>query len=204
MNGRKTIFKTPFHGKIEVSKEDAMPMEPMTPEQVDALGRMNKKIYDEYRNLGFAGFAVDPIRFLAFRQQTHNDRFSELVVSDTGVFFMDTNRKIKYRFNPSFLLVYHSGLDMTDEEKIRDSSSPIVILDNLLEFWNRHGTGLILVADHLNGCDYLFPEQKIELERVQNLYSLESFKIKPMLDRKFKEQHHSQKGVFDLENIQHP
>lgn len=43
-----------------------MALDHMTPEQVDALGRMNKKIYDEYRNLGFAGITVDPVRFLAF------------------------------------------------------------------------------------------------------------------------------------------
>ena len=173
----------------------------MTPEQVDALGKMNKKIYDEYRNLGYAGFSVDPIRFLTFRQQTRNDRFTELVVSDAGVFFMDTARRVKYRFHRDFFLVYHDGLHLVDEERIRKIEGPVVILDNLLEFWNRPGTGLCLVADHLNNCDYLLTEQKRELEKIQSLYNKDQLVINPMLQKKTREDsRQSSVSVLDLED----
>jgi len=178
-----------------------MQLDPRTPEQIDALGRMNKKIYDEYRNLGFAGFSVDPLRYLAFREQTKNHKFTELVVSDAGVFFFDPARRIKFKFNPQYFLVHHEGLHLVDEEKIRDAEGPIVLLDNLLEFWNRPGTGLCLVADHQNGCQYLSLEQKAELEKVLGLYSRDQFIINPMLQKKIKEtQPTSPVGVFDLED----
>lgn len=164
-----------------------MNMEPMRPEQVDALGRMNKKIYDEFRNLGYAGVSVDPVRFLAFRKQTNNDRFTELVVSDAGVFFMDSARKVKFKFHSDYFLVYHDGLHLVDQEKINQMEGPVVVLDNLLELWKKPGTGLCLVADHLNHCQYLSETQKAELNRVQTLYKGDAFIIRPMLHRKIKE-----------------
>jgi hypothetical protein len=164
-----------------------MALDHMTPEQVDALGRMNKKIYDEYRNLGFAGITVDPVRFLAFRKQTNNDHFIELVVSDAGVFFMDTTRKVKYRFDPNYFFVYHEGLHPVEEEKIKGMEGPVIVLENLLEFWKRQGTGLCLVADHLNNCGFLSEGQKTELARIQKLYSGEAFVINPMLQKKTKD-----------------
>jgi hypothetical protein len=164
-----------------------MSLDRLTSEQLDALGRMSKKIHDEYRNLGFAGLTVDPIRFLAFRKQTNNDRFTELVVSDAGVFFMDTARRIKFKFDQGYFFTYHDGLHLVDEEKINNMDGPVIVLDNLLEFWKRSGTGLCLVADHLNNCNFLLPEQKAELDRVQRLYSKEEFVINPMLQKKHKE-----------------
>ena len=164
-----------------------MALEHMSPEQVDALGRMNKKIYDEYRNLGFAGIAVDPVRFLSFRKQTQNDRFTELVVSDAGVFFMDIARKIKYKFDPNYFFVYHDGLHPVEEEKINSMEGPVIVLENLLEFWKKQGTGFCLVADHLNNCNFLSENQQADLKRVQKLYSGESFVINPMLQRKIKD-----------------
>lgn len=166
-----------------------MIMDPMTPEQVDALGRMNKKIYDEYRNLGYAGLTVDPARFLAFRTQTHNDRFTELVVSDAGVFFLDTARRIKYRFHPDYFFIYHDGLHPTEEKKIQEMEGHVLVLENLLEFWKRQGTGLCLVADHLNQLEFLNTSQKAELARTQKIYSSQSLVIKPMLHSKVKETH---------------
>jgi hypothetical protein len=164
-----------------------MSLEPMTPEQIDALGRMNKKVYDEFRTLGFAGSPVDPVRFLQFRLQTRNDRFTEAVVSDAGVFFLDPARKIRYKFHPDCLFVYHEGLHAVEEKKIADGEGPFVVLDNLLEFWKRQGTGLCLVADHLNGCRYLLDEQKAEWERVQKLYREDGLVMNPMLHRKIKD-----------------
>jgi hypothetical protein len=177
-----------------------MGLEHMSAEQVDALGRMNKKIYDEYRNLGFAGVAVDPVRFLSFRRQTNNDRFTELVVSDAGVFFRDIARKIKYKFDPSFLFVYHDGLHAVEEEKIKNMEGPVIVLENLLEFWKRQGTGFCLVADHLNNCQFLSENQKAELARIQKLYSGESFVIKPMLHSKVKERPTDAVQVVSLED----
>ncbi len=176
-----------------------MALEPMRPEQVDALGQMNKKIYDEYRNLGFAGLSVDPVRFLAFRKQTNNDRFTELVVSDAGVFFMDTARRIKYKFHPDFFFVYHEGLHAVDEEKIKATEGPLVVLDNLLEFWKRQGTGLCLVADHLNNNRYVNDAQKAELDRIQKLYSGEGFIINPMLHRKIKDRPEPSAQILSLD-----
>jgi hypothetical protein len=178
----------------------AMALDHMTPEQVDALGRMNKKIYDEYRNLGFAGITVDPVRFLAFRKQTNNDRFIELVVSDAGVFFMDTARKVKYKFDPTYLFIYHEGLHPVEEEKLKNAEGPLVILENLLEFWKRQGTGFCLVADHLNNCDFLSEIQKTEMARIQKLYSSEGFVINTMLQKKFKEKPSSSVQVISLDD----
>lgn len=178
----------------------AMALNPMTPEQVDALGRMNKKIYDEFRNLGFAGITVDPVRFLAFRKQTNNDRFIELVVSDAGVFFLDTARKIKYKFDPNCFFVYHDGLHPIEEEKLRSAEGPLVILENLLEFWKRQGTGFCLVADHLNNCSFLSETQKTELARIQKLYSGEGFVINPMLQSKIKDKTTSSVQVVSLDD----
>jgi len=178
-----------------------MTLERLTPEQLNALGSMSKEIHDEYRNLGFAGFSPDPIRYLAFRQQTKNYLQTKLIVSDAGVFFMDPSRKIKYKFNPGYFFVYHDGFDQSDQQKIKETKGPLILLDNLLEFWNRQGTGLCLVADHLNHCDYLFPEQKAELARIQRLYSKEEFVINPMLQKKSKDTpHQSAVGIFDLED----
>jgi hypothetical protein len=74
-------------------------------------------------------------------------------------------------------------------------------LDNLLEFWKRPGTGLCLVADHLNKCNFLLPEQKTELDRVQRLYSKEEFVINPMLQKKFKDvPTRPAVGIMDLED----
>jgi hypothetical protein len=177
-----------------------MPLDHMTPEQVDALGRMNKKIYNEYKNLGFTGLTLDPVRFLAFRKQTNNDQFLELVVSDSGVYFIDLTRKIKYTFNPGYYFVYHDGLHPVEEEKVKNSREPLVVLDNLLEFWNRPGTGLCLVMDHLHHCDYLLPEQKAEMKRTQNLYSGSSLEIKPMFQKKSAGPSlPAQVGILDLE-----
>jgi len=174
----------------------------LTPEQLDALGRMPKTLHDEYRHLGFTGLSVDPVRYLAFRQQTKNEAFTKLVVSDSGVHFLDPARKVKYRFDPAFFLVYQDGLHFVEEEKIRASQNPLILLDNLLEFWKRHGTGLVLVADHMNGCNFLLPEQKAELDRVQRLYSKEEFVINPMLQKKAKPSPSPtlRGGVLDLED----
>ncbi|HVZ80129.1 MAG TPA: hypothetical protein VHE12_04920 [bacterium] len=164
-----------------------MQMDHMTPEQVDALGRMNKKIHDEFRNLGYSGLTLDPVRFLAFRTQTHNDRFTELVVSDAGVFFLDPVRKVKYRFHPDYFFVYHEGLHATEEQKLKGMEGPVLVLENLLEFWKRQGTGFCLVADHLNKLDFLGPAQRAELDRVQRIYSSQDLVINPMLQRKVRE-----------------
>jgi hypothetical protein len=177
-----------------------MALDHMSPEQVDALGRMNKKIYDEYRNLGFAGITVDPVRFLSFRKQTNNDRFIELVVSDAGVFFMDTARKVKYKFDPNYFFVYHDGLHAVEEEKIKNMEGPVVVLENLLEFWKKQGTGFCLVADHLNNCSFLSENQKTELVRTQKLYSGESFIINPMLQKKIREKPSSAVQVVSLDD----
>lgn len=171
----------------------------LTPQQLDALGRMSKEIHDEFRNLGFAGMNVDPVRYLAFRQQTNNHMYLKLVVSDAGLFFVDSSRKMKYKFDPGFFLVYQDGLHFVEEEKIKNSESPLIVLENLLEFWKRHGTGLCLVADHMNGCSYLLPEQKTELDRVQRLYNKEEFVINPMLQKKTKTSPQPVRGVLDLE-----
>lgn len=176
-------------------------MQQLTPQQLDALGRMSKEIHEEYRNLKFAGMAVDPVRYLSFREQTRNYLYTRLVVADSGVFFIDAARKIKYRFDPAFLFVYHDGLLPSEEEQVRNSATPILMLDNSLEFWKRHNTGLCLVADHLNRCEYLLADQKPELERVRNLYSAGSLVINPMLHRKFKESTRtSNRQILSLED----
>jgi len=163
-----------------------MTMEHQTPEQLDALGRMSRQVYDEYKNLGFSGIKIDPVRFLAFREQTQNDRRTSLVVSDAGVFFEDSTRKVRYKFHREYLFVYQSGLHPADLEKADRAEGPLVVLDNLLEFWHRPGTGMVLVADHLNKGSYLLPEQKAELERIQKLYHGEGLVIRPMLQKKAK------------------
>lgn len=177
-----------------------MPLENMTPEQVDALGRMSKKIHDEYRNLGFAGTTVDPVRYLAFRHQTQNEKYTQLVVSDSGVFFVDNSRRIKFRFDPQFFFVYHEGFQPWEEAKIKESREQLILMENLLEFWNRPGKGLCLVADHLHKCDYLFPEQKAELKRIQALYQKEELVINPMLQKKGDLGRQKYTGVVDLED----
>jgi hypothetical protein len=177
-----------------------MPLEHMSPEQVDALGKMKKKIYDEYRNLGYAGVTVDPVRFLAFRTQTHNDHFTELVVSDAGVFFLDPARKIKYRYHPDYLFIYHDGLHPTEEKKIQEMEGPVLVLENLLEFWKRPGIGLCLAADHLNKLDFLNKTQRADLDRAQKLYGSESLVINPMLQRKLKETPAGNTRVISLDD----
>ncbi|HJT25014.1 MAG TPA: hypothetical protein VJ873_10580 [bacterium] len=164
-----------------------MALENMTSAQVDAIGRMSKQIYDEFRNLGYAGLSVDPNRFLAYRKQTNNDKFTQLVVSDAGVFFFDTARRIKYKFHPDYFLVYNEGLHAVDEEKLRNLQEPVVVLDNRLEFWKKPGIGFCLVADHLNHCQYLSEHQKAEMEKSQTLYKGDTFVIRPMLHKKIKE-----------------
>ena len=164
-----------------------MPLENMTSTQVDAIGRMSKQIYDEFRNLGYAGFSVDPSRFLAYRKQTNNDRFTQLVVSDAGVFFFDTARKIKYKFHLDYFMVYHDGLHAVDEEKLRNLEGPVIVLENQLEFWKKPGVGFCLVADHLNQSQFLSENQKTELQKIQKLYQGDAFVIHPMLHRKIKE-----------------
>jgi hypothetical protein len=181
-----------------------MKLKHATPEQTDAFGRMSREVYDEYRNLKFAGVTIEPSRYLVFREQTKNYLHTKLVVSDAGVFFMDAARKIKFKFDRWYFFVYHDGLDAADEEKIRKNDSPITVLDNLLEFWNRPGTGLCLVADHLNGCQYLLPDQKEELDKVQRLYSQEGFVINPMLHKKKKdgvEAEPQKTGLVDLNSL---
>jgi hypothetical protein len=177
-----------------------MPLENMTPEQVNALGSMSKKIHDEYRNLGFAGITVDPIRYLAFRQQTQNEKYTQLVVSDAGVFFVDNARRMKFRFHPQFFFVYHEGFQPWEQAKIKESGEQVFLMENLLEFWNRPGTGLCLVADHLHKCDYLFPDQKAEMKRIQALYQKEGLVINPMLQKKGVPSSPKYTGVVDLED----
>jgi hypothetical protein len=176
-----------------------MTLEHLTAEQLDALGRMSKQVYDEYRGLGFAGTRVDPARFLLFRQQTNNFKFTSLVVSDAGVFFMDPVRKIKFKFDPGYFFIYHDGLHAVDEEKIKNAQDPIILLDNLLEFWKRPGMGLCLVADHLNGCNYLSAEQKEQMGKVQHLYSQDKFVIHHMLHKKKVAEKQASSHVLDLE-----
>ena len=146
---------------------------------MDAFERMSGQIYEEFRYLRHAGTPVDPSRFLSFRELTNNHRFTQLVVSDAGVFFMDGARKIKYQFHPLYVFVYFDGLSPEDEEKIKTSEIPVVKLDNQLEFWKWAGVGTCLVADHANGCDYLFPEHRSELERIKRLYAVDSFTMTP-------------------------
>lgn len=177
-----------------------MPLEKMTPEQVDALGSMNKQIHDEYRNLGFAGITVDPVRFLAFRRQTQNEKYTQLVVSDAGVFFVDNARRVKFRFDPQFFFVYHEGFQPWEEARIKESGEQVILMDNLLEFWKRPGTGLCLVADHLHKCDYLSSDQKAEMKRVQMLYQKEGLVIKTMLQKKGAPTQPKYTGVVDLED----
>jgi hypothetical protein len=166
----------------------------------DALGRMSREIYDEYRNLKYAGIATDPARYLAYREQTRNTQFTKLVVSDAGVFLMDPARKIKFTFDPGFFLVYHDGLTPAEEEIIRASERSFIRLENGLEFWKRHGTGLCLVADHLNGCDYLLPERKTELDGIKRLYSSEGFVLNQMLHKK-KAEDSSGVSLMDLNDL---
>ena len=177
-----------------------MTMEHQTPEQTDALGRMSRQIYDEYKNLGFTGLKVDPVRFLAFREGTQNFRHTSLVVSDAGVFFEDPSRKIRYKFHREYFFVYQSGLHPADLEKVKHAEEPVILLDNLLEFWQRPGTGLCLVADHLNKNSYLTDDQKAELERTQNLYQKEELIIRPMLQKKVKETPAPSVQVLSLED----
>jgi hypothetical protein len=161
-----------------------MPLEQLRPDQVDALGQMSKATYDEYKTLGFAGITVDPVRYLAFRRQGKNGLFTQFMVSDAGVFYVDPLRKIKFKFHPEYYLLYHEGLSPEDELKIRNNVSLTTKLDNGLEFWRRVIAGSCLIYDHAHGCDYLLPDQKAELERVKRLYSPAELVIKPMLQSK--------------------
>ena len=175
-----------------------MPLEQLRPEQVDAIGQMSKSTYDEYKNLGYAGIMVDPIRFLTFRKQAKNGIFTHLMVSDAGVFFVDPIRKIKFKFHREYYLVYHDGLSPEDEQKIRSAEGPLVKLDNGLEFWKRVVSGTSLVKDYTHDCDYLLPDQKAELERVKSLSKSGSLVIKPMLQNKAKDSKDS--NVIDLDS----
>jgi hypothetical protein len=121
------------------------------------------------------------------------------VVSDAGVFFLDKTRNIKYKFHRDFFFVYHDGLHAVEEQKIKDMEGPVIVLDNLLEFWKRQGTGFCLVADHLNHCSFLSEDQKNELTRVQKLYSNESLVLKPMLHSKAKGKESSVQ-IFSLDD----
>ncbi|HVM33472.1 MAG TPA: hypothetical protein VMU88_10085 [bacterium] len=176
-----------------------MPLEPLRSDQVDALGQMSKAVYDEYKNLGFAGINVDPGRYLAFRKQGKNGLFTQFMVSDAGVFFVDPLRKIKFKFHRDYYLVYHEGLSPAEEDQLRNSPGLTVKLDNGLEFWRRVIEGHCLIFDHAHDCDYLTADQKAELTRVKQLYSPKELVIKPMLQNKTKDsQPHS--NVIDLED----
>lgn len=87
-----------------------------------------------------------------------------------------------------------------EEERIKNAEGPVVILENLLEFWKRQGTGLCLVADHLNNCNFLSENQKTELARIQKLYSGDGFVINPMLQKKTKEKPSSSVQVISLDD----
>ncbi len=174
-------------------------METLTPKQLDALGRMNKEIHTEYRSLRFTGLSVDPALFLAFREQTQNNQFTKLVISDNGVFFLDPTRKIKFKFHP-YLLIYQEGLSPQDEETLENSDNPLVRLENGLEFWKRHGTGTCLIEDHTNGCNYLMAEYKTEIDRVRNLYKRDELVINPMLHKKAPETLSNSVQVLSLDD----
>jgi hypothetical protein len=175
-----------------------MPLEQLRPEQVDALGQMSKPTYDEYKNLGYAGITADPVRYLTFRKQAKNGLFTQLMISDAGIFFVDPIRKIKFKFHREYFFVYHAGLTPEDEQKIRSTEDPVVKLDNGLEFWKRVVSGTTLIKDHTHDCDYLLPDQKAELERVKSLSKAGSLVIKPMLQNKTKDPKDSR--VIDLDS----
>jgi len=176
-----------------------MLLEQLRPDQVDALGQMSKAMYDEYKTLGFAGITVDPVRYLAFRKQGKNGLFTQFMVSDAGVFYVDPLRKIKFKFHPEYYLVYHEGLSPEEELKVRGGDAVTVKLENGLEFWRRVLAGSCLIFDHAHGCDYLLPDQKTELERVKKLYSPAELVIKPMLQSKPKTNPSNSK-VIDLDS----
>jgi hypothetical protein len=174
-------------------------METFTPQQLDALGRMNKEIHTEYRSLRLSGLGLDPSHFLSFREQTRNNQFIKMVVSDNGVFFLDTVRKIKFKFHP-YLFIYQDGLSPQDQEKLEGDESPLIRLENGLEFWKRHGTGTCLIQDLTNSCDYLLPEYRTEIDRVRNLYRGDELVINPMLHKKSAEASSNSVQVLSLED----
>ncbi|MGH7739533.1 MAG: hypothetical protein ACREL1_05250 [bacterium] len=175
-----------------------MPLEPLGSSPVDALGQMSKAIYDEYKALGFTGLSLDPARYLAFRKLSKNGLFSRFIISDAGAFFIDPLRKIKYKFHSQYFLVYHDGLSPAEEEKLRQDKSITVKLDNGLEFWRREGFGYFLIYDHAHTCDYLAPNQKVDLERVKKLYSPAELVLRPMSTGKTRETS-TQPHVIDLD-----
>lgn len=170
------------------------------PSPSDAFERMDAETYTEYRALKAAGMFLDPGRYLAFRERSGGSRHVKMVVEDSGLFFMDMTRKVKYKLSGDCLFLYHSGLHAVDEEKVRNAEGPVVVLDNLLEFWKKPGTGLCLVADHLNNCEYLSPAQRSELENIQKLYQKDQFVINPMLQKKAKETTSAPVQVLSLED----
>ena len=175
-----------------------MPLEPIGSSQADALGQMSKAVYDEYKNLGFAGIQVDPARYLAFRKQGKNGLFTQFMVSDAGVFFVDPLRKIKFKFHKDYFLLYHEGLSPDEENTLRGTPGVTVKLNNGLEFWNRVIEGHCLIFDHAHACDYLLPEQKNELTRVKQLYSPKELVIKPMFQPK--KETPARSNVIDLDS----
>lgn len=175
-----------------------MSLEPFGSSPVDALGQMSKAIYDEYKALGFTGLSLDPARYLAFRKLGKNGLFTQFLISDAGVFFLDPLRKIKYKFHPQYFLVYHDGLTPAEEEKLRQDHSTTVKLENGLEFWRREGLGYFLIFDHAHACDYLVPNQKADLERVKKLYSPAELVLRPMSTGKTRETS-ARPNVIDLD-----
>jgi hypothetical protein len=170
------------------------------PQSSDAFERMDGETYTEFRTLKAAGILLDPEKYLAFRERPGRTRNIKLVVSDAGIFFLDITRKINYKLNRDYLFLYHNGLHAVEEDNIRSSEEPIIVLENLLEFWKRPGVGFCLVADHLNNCGYLSPEQKTELENVQKLYKRDEFIINPMLQKKEKEPSSGSVQVLSLDD----
>lgn len=157
-------------------------MPELSPEQVDAVGRMSKEVHDSYRNFGYAGVFVDPVRYLALWTQTHNHKHLAQVVNDQGVFFMDGERKIKYRLNPApMVLVYNDGFTREEEKKLLDPEAALITMDRGLKFWNWPRAGVCLVADGTHDCDFILPEYKKELERAETLQGNGTLTIKPML-----------------------
>lgn len=169
-------------------------------EPSNAFERMDGETYTEYRALKASGMFLDPERYLSFRERDGRPRSLKMVVEDSGLYFMDTARGIKYRLDKDYFFTYHSGLHAVEEERIRGFQGPLVLLDNLLEFWRRPGTGLLLVADHLNHREYLSPAQKAELDSVQRLYQKEQFVINPMLQKKAPEPAPPPVQVLSLED----
>jgi hypothetical protein len=156
----------------------------LTPRQVDALGRMSRDVHGEYLRLKSAGLTVDPEQYLDFRFKTENDLHLKLMITDSGVFFLDPGRNMKYKFRPECLLVYHEGLSPEKERQVWEREEPWILLENRLEFWRKPEVGFCLVADRANGRDFLTEPHKKEFERVKILYGEEKLTLIPMLHRK--------------------